>query len=89
MLAEANQDCEETITADEIAMFCKDRGIALVGCIPYDTTVTEAMVSGLPVTAYTGAPVAQALKEIWQQIRFVLLAKDTGSSPQEPSLRLM
>ena len=28
------------------------QGIEVVGCLPYDTVVTEAMVQGLPVTVY-------------------------------------
>ena len=54
--------------ADEIAAFCAERGVELVGRIPYDTVVTEAMVQGRPVTAYTERPVAQALKETWSRV---------------------
>ena len=55
--------------AAEIAAFCAQRGIEVVGRIPYDTVVTEAMVQGLPVTAHTDAPVAVAVREMWQRAR--------------------
>ena len=55
--------------SDEIAAFCAERGVELVGRIPYDTIVTEAMVRGLPVTAYTDGSVAEALGEIWERIK--------------------
>ena len=59
--------------ADEIAAFCAERGAELVGYIPYDTIVTEAMVKGLPVTAYTDGAVTEALGEIWKRVKDELL----------------
>jgi MinD superfamily P-loop ATPase len=55
--------------SDEIAAFCAERGVELVGRIPYDTVVTEAMVHGQPVTAYVDGPVAEALEEVWRRVR--------------------
>lgn len=59
----------------EINSYCKDHGIEVIGTIPFDTTVTEAMTHGEPVTAYqsTGAA-AQALREVW--IRTVEAIRD-------------
>ncbi len=54
---------------EEIAAFCAERGVQVVGRIPYDTVVTEAMVQGQPVTAYTDGPVTEALKELWSQLK--------------------
>jgi len=58
--------------ADEIAAFCVGRGIAMVGRIPYDTVVTEAMVQGKPVTEYTDGPVSEAVQRAWDQVRELL-----------------
>ena len=58
--------------ADEIAAFCAAQRIALVGQVPYDTVVTEAMVQGRPVTAFSDGPVSLALQRIWARIREVL-----------------
>jgi MinD superfamily P-loop ATPase len=54
--------------AGEIAAFCAERGVELVGRIPYDTVVTEAMVQGRPVTDYTDGPVTEALKRMWSRV---------------------
>jgi MinD superfamily P-loop ATPase len=55
--------------ADQVAAFCARRGIEVVGKIPYNTVVTEAMVHGQPVTVYTDGDVCQALVEVWQRVR--------------------
>ena len=44
----------------------------MAGRIPYDTVVTEAMVHGVPVTAYADGAVALALKEMWKQVKTAL-----------------
>jgi MinD superfamily P-loop ATPase len=41
----------------------------VVGRIPFDTVVTEAMVQGQPVTAYTDGPVSLALREVWERLK--------------------
>ncbi|HHN93692.1 MAG TPA: 4Fe-4S dicluster domain-containing protein [Anaerolineae bacterium] len=57
------------VRADEIAAFCDEQGIPVVGRIPYDTIVTEAMVQGKPVTEYTAGPVTAALKRVWERVK--------------------
>jgi MinD superfamily P-loop ATPase len=53
----------------EIETFCHEQGIKLVGRIPFDPTVTEAMVQGEPVTAYlSGSPASQALRAVWANV---------------------
>jgi len=54
--------------SEEIAAFCAGRGVEVVGRIPYDDVVTEAMVQGRPVTDYTDGPVTEALKEMWSRV---------------------
>jgi MinD superfamily P-loop ATPase len=66
--------------SDEIAAFCARRGVEVVGRIPYDTVVTEAMVKGLPVTEYGDGMLAEALKKIWPRIRERLFSGSAGSS---------
>ncbi len=53
-----------------IEAYCRAQGIDLVGNLPYDTVVTEAMVQGQPVTIYQpeGA-MAGALREVWACVR--------------------
>jgi MinD superfamily P-loop ATPase len=52
--------------AAEITSFCQDHNFEVVGTIPYDIGVTEAITQGKPVTAYqTNGIAAQALREVW------------------------
>lgn len=55
--------------SDKIAAFCVERGVEVIGRIPYDHVVTEAMVQGRPVTEYTDGPVAEVLGEVWLQLK--------------------
>ena len=63
--------------AGEIAAFCAGRGVEVVGRIPYDDVVTEAMVQGQPVTDYTDGPVTEALQRMWSRVRDLLLSDGT------------
>lgn len=51
----------------QIEAVCSELGVELIGQIPFDSSVTEAMLSGEPVTAYRAdAPSSKALAAIWQ-----------------------
>jgi MinD superfamily P-loop ATPase len=53
--------------AAQIEAYCREHAIEMIGRIPFDATVTEAMVQGEPVTAYcSDAPASQAMRDIWQ-----------------------
>jgi MinD superfamily P-loop ATPase len=53
----------------EIEAFCEQNGLPVVGRLPFDTVVTEAMVQGQPVTAYRPhSPVSQALLTAWGRV---------------------
>jgi MinD superfamily P-loop ATPase len=53
----------------EIDEYCAQRGIDVVGHIPFDTVVTEAMVQGQPVTAHQDGPVSDELGRVWERVR--------------------
>jgi len=54
----------------EIEAYCAEEGIEVVGSLPFDTVVTEAMVQGQPVTAFQpGGAMAAALGAAWARIR--------------------
>jgi MinD superfamily P-loop ATPase len=59
--------------SDEIAAFCAAQGVEVIGRIPYDTAVTEAMVAGQPVTASVDSSVSQSLRGVWARVKEVLL----------------
>jgi len=53
--------------AASIEAFCQDQGIGLVSHIPFDETVTQAMLNGEPVSAYRpNAPAALAMQRVWE-----------------------
>jgi MinD superfamily P-loop ATPase len=51
-----------------IEAFCREQGIKVVGHIPFDPTVTQAMVQGIPVTAHGDGSAVQALRRVWEQL---------------------
>jgi len=60
--------------ADEIEVFCRENGIETVGRVPFDLTVTSAMVAGEAVTAFQPqAPSSVAISAIWERVIPALL----------------
>lgn len=55
--------------SDDIAAYCTERDVEVVGRVPYNNIVTEAMVQGQPVTAYTNGPVRETLQKVWDRVR--------------------
>jgi MinD superfamily P-loop ATPase len=62
----------------EIAAFCAQEGVDVVGQIPYDTVVTEAMVAGEPVTTFTDGAVSRSLIQLWAEVRKRLAEERSG-----------
>ena len=57
----------------EIEAYCQEHCIEIIGNIPFDPLVTEAMVQGQAVTVYRPeAPASQALATIWNELVFQL-----------------
>ena len=52
-----------------ITEFCRQRGVEMVGNIPYDPVVTEAMVAGKPVIEFSEGRVSDAIKNVWEGIK--------------------
>ena len=53
-----------------IETYCVEQGIDVVGRLPFDTIVTEAMVQGQPVTAYQPeGDMTAALRQVWALVR--------------------
>lgn len=56
-------------SAAQIEAFCEERSIPVVGRIPFDESVTDAMVSGYPVTSYRPeSPASRAVEAIWRSV---------------------
>jgi MinD superfamily P-loop ATPase len=55
--------------AAEIEAFCEEKGLLVIGSLPFDERVTEAMLHGQPVTAYDpNSPISRALETAWQHL---------------------
>jgi MinD superfamily P-loop ATPase len=55
--------------SNQIRDYCNQNKLEVVGSIPFDETVTRAMVNGEPVTAHQlASPAGRALVRIWQRI---------------------
>jgi len=61
--------------AVQIKAYCLDQKIEVLGQIPFDSNVTEAMVNGEPVTAYRPAsPASWEINALWQNLVSIMLA---------------
>ncbi len=55
--------------ADQIESYCREAGIRVIGRIPFDKSVTDAMVRGEPVTACNPtSPAGVALAAAWKLV---------------------
>lgn len=67
--------------ADDIISRCSKRGVDVVGRIPYDREVVNAIVAGCPPVTYSDGPASRAIREIWVQVyRNLLRASETSTS---------
>ena len=58
---------------DRIKELCQQRGIPLLGEIPYDLIIPQAMSAGEPVTLYApDSKVSREIKNIWDKIHHML-----------------
>lgn len=61
--------------ARQIEDFCREHGLELVGRVPFDETVTQAMMNGEPVTALRlDSASSLAIAKIWARVIQFLLA---------------
>jgi len=53
----------------QIESFCRDHELELVGSIPFDETVTQAMMYGEPDTTHRPeSPASQEMEKIWRRM---------------------
>jgi len=57
--------------AERIEELCRDRGVEVVGRLPFDTTVVDAMVAGRAVVEMDG-PMGDAIKSLWRGVKMRL-----------------
>ncbi len=55
--------------AEAIHRFCQEQGIEVVGNIPFDEGITQAMIVGEPITAWNAElPASRAIAAVWQRV---------------------
>ncbi len=58
--------------SEHIAAFCQQRSVEIVGKIPYDPVVTEAMVAAMPVVAFSDGAVSQTIRAMWEHLQWAM-----------------
>lgn len=66
--ADINQE-----NTQRIRNYCAERGLDIVGELPYDETVTEALAKQVPLVEYQDGPVAKGLRQAWSRLEQILL----------------
>ena len=55
--------------AAQIEAMCTELGVEIIGSVPFDPAVTQAMINGEPVTVFRPqSPASQAMVAIWQTV---------------------
>ncbi len=75
---------------ESVEAYARQKGIPVLGWIPYDEAVVKAMVSGAPVVSWSSGAAADALQLLWKRLSARLTppsaGRDTGDTPQGPVL---
>jgi MinD superfamily P-loop ATPase len=58
--------------SQQIRDYCRQHSIELLAELPYDETVTEAMVNEVPLIEYNDSPVAQGIRKAWDRLEQLL-----------------
>jgi MinD superfamily P-loop ATPase len=53
---------------EKIETYCTDNGVEVVGKLPYDLVVTEAMIAEKSVVEFSGGQVSRGVREMWDKI---------------------
>ena len=57
----------------KIERYCKKKNIVIVGKLPYDTTITQAMIHEQSVIEFSEGVLSQNIREMWKKIQEVLI----------------
>jgi MinD superfamily P-loop ATPase len=78
--ADLNPSCLAAIHA-----FCHGRTIPVVGHLPFDRAVTDAMVRGEAVTEGAATPFGAQVRQVWAELQSLLEAPSPLISQEHPS----
>ena len=68
-----------------IHQLCLERSIPVVGHLPYDRVVTEAMVRGQAVTEGAATPFGAQVRQVWAELLPLLAVSSSSSTQENPS----
>ncbi len=69
LINKADINAENT---QRIRDYCAQQGLALVGELLYDESVTEAMAQAVPLVEYRDGLVGQGIRKAWEKLRRIL-----------------
>jgi len=52
----------------QIETYCQNLGIKVVGKIPFDNVVTEALTQNSPVVEYSNGEISRQIELLWKEI---------------------
>lgn len=55
-------------TATEIESYCSDKGIRVLGRIPFDPAVVKAVAAGMILVEYSSGAASHAIKALWEKV---------------------
>jgi MinD superfamily P-loop ATPase len=58
-----------------IQAYCQENGFALLGKIPHDPVVTQAIINGRTITEYQSNGIAACVRRIWMNIENVVMTR--------------
>ncbi|SDF54724.1 MinD superfamily P-loop ATPase, contains an inserted ferredoxin domain [Methanolobus vulcani] len=59
-----------------ICEYCKDNNIPVLGMLPYDNIVIEAMIAGSSVVEYSGAKFSEGIRSVWNSLVSILFQEE-------------
>lgn len=63
-----------TVNTNKILSFCKEKGIEIVGIIPFSSEVTQAMINGKTIIEYSPkSRIAREITTMWKKIHAILM----------------
>jgi MinD superfamily P-loop ATPase len=57
-----------TATSARVEAWCRERGIPVVGKVPFDAEVVRAVVRGVPLVEDSRGPAAEAVRAMWEVV---------------------
>jgi len=60
----------------KIEEYCRDNSIPIVGRLPYDTIMTEAMIHEQSIVEFSDSELSHEIKEMWNRVQEVLQSHD-------------